>query len=70
MRLGVAFRTRLEHDPAGDVAILQMKDIDESAGVSYAGAVRGVRPKDSPDILLREGDLVFRSRGRSNGAAL
>lgn len=70
IRLGVAFRSRLEHDPAGDVAILQMKDVDESAGVSYTEAIRGMRPKERPDILLREGDLVFRSRGRSNGAAL
>jgi hypothetical protein len=70
IRLGVAFRFRLEHDPFGDVAILQMKDIDESSGLSYAEAVRGALPKDRPDILLREGDLVFRSRGRSTGAAL
>jgi len=69
IRLGVAFRSRLEHDAAGDVAILQMKDVEES-GVSYAGATRGLRPKERSDILLREGDLVFRSRGRSNGAAL
>ena len=70
IRLGVAFRSRLEHDPTGNVAILQMKDVDESAGVTFAGAIRGVLPKDRPDILLREGDLVFRSRGRSTGAAL
>jgi hypothetical protein len=70
VRLGIAFRSRLEHDPFGDVAILQMKDIDESAGLSYNGAIRGMLPKERPDILLREGDLVFRSRGRSTGAAL
>jgi hypothetical protein len=70
IRLGIAFRSRLEHDAAGDVAILQMKDVDELTGLSYAAATRGVLPPTKQDFLLREGDLVFRSRGRSNGAAL
>jgi hypothetical protein len=70
IRLGIAFRSRLEHDAAGDVAILQMKDVDEGTGLSYATATRGVLPKENPDLLLRRGDLVFRSRGRSTGAAL
>lgn len=70
IRLGVAFRSRLEHDASGDVAILQMKDVDEWTGLSYATATRGVLPKENRDLLLRQGDLVFRSRGRSTGAAL
>jgi hypothetical protein len=70
IRLGLAFRSRLEHDALGDVAILQMKDINESTGLSYSGATRGMLPKERRDFLLREGDLVFRSRGRSTGAAL
>ena len=70
VRLGIAFRFRLEHDASGDVAILQMKDVDELTGLSYATATRGVLPKENRDLLLREGDLVFRSRGRSTGAAL
>jgi hypothetical protein len=70
IRLGIAFRFRLEHDASGDVAILQMKDVNELTGLSYAAATRGVLPKEKRDLLLRQGDLVFRSRGRSNGAAL
>ncbi len=70
IRLGIAFRSRLEHDASGDVAILQMKDVDELTGLSYAAATRGVLPKEKRDFLLRHGDLVFRSRGRSTGAAL
>jgi len=68
--LGIAFRSRLEHDPSGDVAILQMKDISESTGLSYATATRSALPEDKQEFLLREGDLVFRSRGRSTGTAL
>lgn len=70
IRLGVAYRSRLDHDPSGDVAILQMKDIDESVGPSYASATRALLGDDKRHLLVREGDLVFRSRGRSTGAAL
>jgi type I restriction modification DNA specificity protein len=70
VRLGMAFRSRLEHDAAGGVAILQMKDVSEISGLSYANAIRGAFPTGNQDVLLRHGDLVFRSRGRSNGAAL
>ena len=70
VRLGIAFRSRLEHDPSGAVAILQMKDINDVTGPSYSGATRGVLPSGKADILLREGDLVLRSRGRSTGAAI
>ncbi len=69
IRLGISFRARLEHQPAGDLAIMQMKDITES-GLSYSSAVRGAFPELKADSLLRAGDLVFRSRGRSTGAAL
>ncbi|MFZ2492844.1 MAG: restriction endonuclease subunit S [Thermoanaerobaculia bacterium] len=67
--LGFAFRTRLEGHAEGNVAVLQMKDITESSAPSYAAAVRlSVAPDKT--TLLRAGDLVFRSRGRSYGAAL
>ena len=69
IRLGISFRERVRHDPDGNVAILQMKDVDE-AGFSYAQATRGAVTGEKQELFLREGDLVFRSRGRSNGAAL
>jgi restriction endonuclease S subunit len=46
-----------------------MKDISDVTSPSYATAIRAAGPKDKQS-LLREGDLVFRSRGRSTGAAL
>lgn len=70
VRLGMAFRSRLEHDPKGDVAVLQMKDISESEEPAYSQATRIVLPQDKQRMLLQPGDLVFRSRGTSNGAAL
>lgn len=68
--MGYSFRARLEHDPEGDVAVIQMKDIDEANLLRAEKAIRVALPKGKTHHLLREGDLLFRSRGRSNGAAM
>jgi len=68
--MGYPFRSRLEHDPLGDVSVIQMKDIDDTDLVHAEQAIKVTLPKGKTRHLLREGDLLFRSRGRSNGAAL
>lgn len=70
VQMGYPFRSRLEHDPEGNVAVIQMKDIDDTNLLHEEQAIRVVLPKGKAHHLLREGDLLFRSRGRSNGAAL
>lgn len=67
--MGYPFRSRLEHDPQGDVAVIQMKDIDDANLLHPDEAIRVALPKRKTHHLLRTGDLLFRSRGRSNGAA-
>jgi len=32
VQMGYPFRSRLEHDPQGDIAVIQMKDIDSAFG--------------------------------------
>lgn len=70
VQMGYPFRSRLEHDPQGDVSVIQMKDIDDTNLLHAENAIRVVLPKGKTHHLLRAGDLLFRSRGRSNGAAL
>ena len=70
VQMGYPFRSRLEHDPQGDIAVIQMKDIDEANLLHSEEAVKVALPKGKTHHLLRAGDLLFRSRGRSNGAAL
>ncbi len=71
IQTGYPFRARLEHDPAGDIAVLQMKDVagdrisdvpPSMTKVHIAGEVRR--------YLLKRGDILFRSRGQTNTAAL
>lgn len=67
--MGFHFRSRLEHDPHGDVAVIQMKDIDETNLLRDKGATRVTLPEGKTRHLLHPGDLLFRSRGRTNGAS-
>lgn len=69
VQMGYPFRSRLEHDPRGDVAVIQMKDIDDTNLLHPEDAIRVALPRGKTHHLLRAGDLLFRSRGRSNGAA-
>ena len=70
IRMGYPFRSRLEHDPAGNVAVIQMKDIDDANLLHAEDAIRVSLPAGKGHHLIQEGDLVFRSRGRSNAVAL
>jgi restriction endonuclease S subunit len=69
VQMGYPFRSRLEHDPMGDVAVIQMKDIDDANLLHVEDAITVALPKGKDHHILRAGDVLFRSRGRSNGAA-
>lgn len=68
--MGFPFRSRLEYDAAGAIAVIQMKDIDEANLLHVEDAVRVDLPDIKEHHLIRRGDLVFRSRGRTNSVAL
>lgn len=70
IRMGYPFRSRLEHDPEGSVSVIQMKDIDESSLIHTEDATRVSLPRGKAHHQVEVGDLIFRSRGRSNTAAL
>lgn len=69
VQMGYPFRSRIEHNPNGDVTVIQMRDIDDANLLHAEEAIRVALPKGKSHHLLRAGDLAFRSRGRSNGAA-
>ncbi len=70
IRMGYPFRSRLEHDAAGAIAVVQMKDIDDASLLHLEDAVRVNIPDFNEQHLIRQGDLVFRSRGRTNSVVL
>jgi Restriction endonuclease S subunits len=70
VRMGYSFRSRLETDAGGDVAVIQMKDIDDANLLHPEGLARVQMPDLKDRHLVQEGDLLFRSRGVTNSAAL
>jgi hypothetical protein len=70
VRMGYSFRSRLETDAEGDVAVIQMKDIDDANLLHPEGLARIQMPDLKDRHLVQEGDLLFRSRGVTNSAAL
>ncbi len=70
IRMGYTFRSRLEAELDGDVAVIQMKDIDESNLLHPEGLLRIQMPELKDRHLVQEGDLMFKSRGVSNSVSL
>ena len=70
IRMGYPFRSRLEHDATGAIAVVQMKDIDDASLLRVDNAARVNLADVKEHHLIRRGDLVFRSRGRTNSVAL
>jgi hypothetical protein len=70
VRMGYSFRSRLEVDAEGDVAVIQMKDIDDSNLLHPEGLARIQMPDLKDRHIVQEGDLLFRSRGESNSVSL
>jgi hypothetical protein len=70
VRMGYSFRSRLETDTEGDVAVIQMKDIDDANLLHPERLVRIQMPDLKERHLVQAGDLLFRSRGATNSAAL
>lgn len=68
--MGYPFRARLERDPNADVAVIQMKDIDEANLLHTENLDRVSLPDLKDHYLVHADDLIFRSRGHTNTAAL
>lgn len=70
IRSGFAFHSRVDREPAGTVAVIQMKDLGMSTVVNLSACQQVGFPADKQSHLLKAGDLLFRSRGNSYGAAI
>jgi hypothetical protein len=72
IQIGYQVRGALDIVPAGTHRIIQAKDIDHEMGYSLRTAeLSCVTPKRNVDsYLVREGDIIFLSRGRRRSATL
>ena len=68
--MGFSFRSRLEQMEAGEIAVIQMKDLTDQNRVDCSGLMRIDMEKVKEHHLVQPGDLVFRSRGLVTTSAL
>lgn len=65
---GYSFRSKVEHDPNGEVGVIQMKDLEND----YTSINTNLIKVDSKAIpskyLLKQGDVLFISKGSNNHA--
>ena len=68
--MGYSFRSRLEADEGGGVAVIQMKDLLNDNTVGCDGLIRINMEAMKEHHLAQRSDLVFRSRGSLTTAAV
>ena len=67
---GHPFRGKLKEDPKGNAIVIQMKDTDESFFINPSTAAKINEDEIKPQYLLKEGDIIFRSRGTTNTCSI
>lgn len=65
---GYSFRSKVEHNPNGDLAVIQMKDL-ENEYQDIGEDLTRISVESVPEkYLLRQGDVLFLSKGANNKA--
>jgi restriction endonuclease S subunit len=70
VRSGYTFRGALEHDPCGDVRVLQIKDLRQNAAIEPATLIGVTWGTRTAPPALQQGEIAVIARGDSNTAAL
>ncbi|NJD91691.1 MAG: restriction endonuclease subunit S [Geobacter sp.] len=70
VQAGYSFRSRLEAQDSGAVAVIQMKDLTSANLVDCSELVRVDMEVPREHHLARPGDLIFRSRGLTSNSAM
>ncbi len=70
IQMGYSFRTRLDFIDQGQIAVVQMKDLNDENRVDCKDLMRVNINTVKKHHLVRSGDIVFRSRGQVTTAAI
>lgn len=66
IKLGYPFRGRIEENPAGEVGVVQIRNVDTKTGVDWENLTRTrLTGRCVPDLLHR-GDILFIAQGKRN----
>lgn len=74
-RAGYAFRSSVQHDPSGDLAVIQGRDVDADALYVTPSPEKWLQVtsrdiRSSTEHLLQKGDVLFMARGSKNYAVV
>ena len=67
---GYSFRRKVEHDPNGDVSVIQMKDLEDNYSRITNNLTRIDVASVPPKYFLQKGDVLFISKGANNYAVV
>lgn len=70
VRSGHTFRGALEHDPAGEIRVLQIKDVRQQSVIDPQNLIAVRWAARTTPALLQAGDIAVIARGDINTAAL
>ena len=70
VQMGVPFRSRIEPEADGTVAVIQMRDLTEDNKLSHRNLVTVKMNSLNDRHLVKRKDLIFRSRGQTTTAAI
>lgn len=65
---GYPLRGAVDELASGEVAIVQMRNVDAGSGVSWSEVQRIALPSKRPPAFLAVGDIIFTTRGTRNFA--
>lgn len=70
VQMGLSFRSRIEPDTDGNVAVIQMRDLTEDNKLDHSNLTTININDINERHLVQYKDLIFRSRGRTTTAAI
>ncbi len=65
---GYPLRGAVDELEGGDVAIIQMRNVDAETGINWTEVQRITLPSKRPPTFLEAGDIIFTTRGTRNFA--
>ena len=68
--MGLAFRSRIEPEADGTIAVIQMRDLTEDNKLSHRNLITTKMNDLSDRHLVKRRDLIFRSRRQTTTAAI
>jgi restriction endonuclease S subunit len=69
IQMGYSFRFRIESNESGSIPVIQMKDLREDK-VDCSQLVKTEIPDFKEHHAIKDGDIIFRSRGPSSTSAI